>query len=185
MRRVRQKTSAHCGPAVLQMLVSLYDYRISQDSFVKASGIRNIIKSRGMSPKQLGKAIKKLTDLHFYTKQNTTITELFNLVRKYKIPVGVEWQGVFGKYSDGDDGHYSIVVNVDKRERTVTIADPFRNYARRDRVFKIEEFAKRWWDYNVIHLQSRKHRKINDRQLIFLVASDEIKFSRRFKLKKI
>jgi ABC-type bacteriocin/lantibiotic exporter with double-glycine peptidase domain len=184
MKRVRQKSDAHCGPAVLQMLSQFWKLNYTQTEFVKAAHVVNINKT-GLTPKDMALAVKRVTPLQFWVKQKTTINQLAKIINNYKVPVGVEWQGVFGKaYSGFDDGHYSIVVKVDKRKRQVIIADPYRHFAGKDRVFTFTEFAKRWWDFNEIKTKTRKKRVIRDRQLIFVLTPKNRHFPEIMKMKQ-
>jgi len=182
MKRVRQQSNAHCGPAVLQMLAQFWKLTYEQSEFVKAAGIKNIKKTGGMTPKELAMAASKITPLQFWIKQKTTFSQLAKIVNIYKVPVGIEWQGVFGKYSDGYDGHYSVVVRVDKRRKQIIIADPYRHFAGRDRYFSISQFARRWWDFNEVKTRSRKKRVIRDRQLIFLLVPHNRHFPQKLKM---
>lgn len=184
MRRVRQRTSFYCGPATLQMLLLARGVYLPQQRFVEAAGARRRIKRYGMTTEELAKAIKKLAPTHrFWLKKKAKTGEIARIIKKHGYPVGVEWQGVFGKYSDGDDGHFSVVTNVDTRRRKVRIADPFRPFAGRDRQFKLEEFEKRWWDDNVKVDSLGRKRNQKGRHVMFVIAPKELDFPKVFGMK--
>lgn len=152
---------------------------LPQQRFVEAAGARRRIKRYGMTTQELARAVKKLAPgYRFWFKKNARTGEVARIIKSYGYPVGVEWQGVFGKYSDGDDGHFSVVTSVDMRKKKVSLADPFRVFAGRDREFKIKEFEKRWWDENIYvdSLGRQRHRK--ERKMMFLVAPKDSSFPR-------
>ncbi|MEO8580951.1 MAG: cysteine peptidase family C39 domain-containing protein [Patescibacteria group bacterium] len=151
--RVVQQTDSHCGPAVLQLLYAHRKKNFTQDEIVAAARIGKLIKSRGSRPKQLAKAVQKLTpNLQFWFKQGATSEDLHTLIKKYKLPVAINWQGLFyntpeeERRSSGDRGHYSVVINIDPRKDSIRIADPYPDFARKPRTFSLEWFEKRWWD---------------------------------------
>jgi hypothetical protein len=168
MLRTCQLTDSHCGPAVIQMLLSHIDVHVSQNDVVDAADVCNTIQDHGMRVSQMAKAVQKLSPhSQLWYKTKSTIENLQALVIDHQHPVGVNWQGTFDWYfadeyreeageSEDDDenedeeehdyGHYSIVTNIDLTKERMTIVDPFRDYSLKDRIFPIDEFTKRWWD---------------------------------------
>ncbi len=185
--RISQKTFDHCGPAVLEMLVRFLGMKVDQDQFVTAAKVKHKLKKHGMNIADLGSAVHKLIpNVHFWFKQKATLSDLVKITQTYRIPVGVEWQGVFGKYSDGDDGHYSIVTRINRRRKTITLADPFPRFAGTDRTFTLTEFQKRWWDYNdVKNPKTKKLRHVKDHHMLFIVTSKRSRFPHVLKMKQI
>lgn len=178
MPRVTQITTSHCGPAVLQMLVSFLGYDIDQDRFVDAAEIRTRFKDYGITVPEMAEAIHQLTpDLDFWYKKNSTLMELKQVVNVHKFPAGVEWQGVFEEDEDDDDGHYSVATYIDSAHGTIHLADPYEVYAGRDRIFGLHLFEKRWWDVNeVTDIETGLINHIADDRTLFVVTPQYITF---------
>lgn len=170
--RVCQRTSSHCGPAVLEMLAAFLKKHIDQDEFIHGAGIKKIFRHRGMNISEMGRSVKKLMPKYvFWYKHSATIDDLRKLVNRYKVPVGVEWQGVFGEYGDDDNGHYSVLTYIDPKQKILMLADPYFTFAGRDRTFRIPEFQKRWWDENEVQSpETKKHKFVKDHHTIFVIA---------------
>ncbi len=191
LKRVCQKTPSHCGPAVLEMLLSHCGIAVDQEEFVKAAGVAKKIKERGMTVDELALAVKKLVSgFQFWFKRYATISELAKITRSYHYPVGVEWQGIFEfKHDDEDDdedpGHYSVVTYINTKDNLIMLADPYRDYAFKDRQFTILEFERRWWDINeIIDPRTKKHRQVDDYHLMFVVTPQSAAFPRVLGMKK-
>ncbi|MEK7550776.1 MAG: C39 family peptidase [Patescibacteria group bacterium] len=183
MKRIGQKTAVHCGPATIEMLLSYLGKKINQKKISENAGVGvHWFKKYGLTVDNLKTAVNKLfPDLIFWSKENSTIRELSDIVNIKKLPVGIEWQGVFDyeegdfdpKYGveDDDPGHYSVVTGIDIKKGIIIIADPERHYVGRDRKFKIDFFKKRWWDVNEIKSKkTRKTRKKIDKRPMFLIT---------------
>src|SRR3989344_6973377 len=113
MKRVRQRTNSHCGPAVLEMLLSELKIFINQEKFVAAMNVEDKLKHHGMTVTELGDSVKRMVPtVNFWYRRGATVTTLNQLVNEYEVPAGVEWQGIFGKASDGDDGHYAVITRI-------------------------------------------------------------------------
>lgn len=167
MKRAKQVTSSHCGPAVIEALFSFLNFKVSQASVVGSIRADKKIKRVGLNVDDLSMAVKKLGrgNFTFWKKAGATITNLSLIVNKYQYPAGVEWQGVFYEYADGDNGHYCVVTRVNKEAGYLRLADPFFRFAGVDRKFKIKDFEKRWWDENVIGKKT-----VKDRRMMFVVT---------------
>lgn len=173
LKRVRQITNSHCGPAVLVALFSNLGIRVSQKSIVKSLRARNKIKDFGLTIKEMAKAarISGEGETVFWKKINSKVSDLDQIVNKYKYPVGVEWQGVFYENDDGDSGHYGIITRVNKQAGFLRLSDPYRLFAGVDRKFRIKDFLDRWWDENEIRITgTSRRRKIFDYRLIFVIT---------------
>ena len=172
MLRVKQISSAHCGPAVVKMLLSVYGINVKQKQIVAVVGAEAKLKTHGMTVQELGVAVQKLTpQMELWYKTNATIGELAKIIHEYKQPVGVEWQGEFEEYSDDDNGHYAVAVQVDTVNNVVMLADPFKKYAGKDRWFGVVDFERRWWDTNeVIDKATGKRWSMKDDQMMFVVV---------------
>lgn len=167
---VKQITGAHCGAAVMEMLLFTQGENAGQNEIAWAAGVKHKIDAYGMTAEEMATACRRLApELQFWYKLEATITDLSRLVNEYKHPVGVEWQGIFSpEDQDEDDGHYSIVIEVDTGENTIVLIDPY--YAR-ERRLTVMEFQRRWWDHNVIFsANTGKKELVQDKHLLFIVT---------------
>lgn len=169
MKRVKQISSYHCGPAVLSELFSFLGKNFSQLSIVRSIRAKKKIKRFGLNINDLMRATnivgkRKFT---FWSRRNATSRELSLIVNKYKYPVGVEWQGVFYEDEDEDNGHYAVITKIDKDADYLRICDSYSNFFGVDRRFKIKDFEKRWWDVNTI-----KGRNLVDKKVMFVITPE-------------
>ena len=192
LNRVKQITASHCGPAVLVTLLSHFGIEVTQEKIVEAAGIEKTVISRGMSVEQMARAINTaFPSMSFWVKRESEVEDLTRLVREYNYPVGINWQGIFkkgceydvegiGDESDGslgEDGHYSVVIDVDPVQDFVRIADPYGSYAGKDRFFGIKKFVKRWWDDRMDYSRKTKEKKyVYENRLSFLVIPSAFDF---------
>lgn len=175
LKRVSQKTLSHCGPAVLEMLISFLGREIDQEEFVDAVGIRDKLPTNGMLISEMGTAVRILApEMQFWFKENSSLSELRRLVMNYKYPAGVEWQGVFYEEADEDNGHYSVVTYIDTTNNIIMLADPYERFAGSDRIFHILEFEDRWWDENEVRdPETGNTRYERDYHMMFVVTPKE------------
>jgi hypothetical protein len=130
------------------MLLSFAGVGIKQEEVAGAAGVEHRLAVHGMSVPEMGLAVTRLSpDTEFWFKHHSSVGEVNKIVHEFGFPVGVEWQGEFGSFTDDDNGHYSIVVDVNKPHGTITIADPYEGH---DRIFGIHVFENRWWDVNEV-----------------------------------
>jgi hypothetical protein len=163
------------------MLTQYAGGTVSQHGIVKAAGTELSYKKRGMTVAELATGLLKLkADLNFYYKARATINDLDFLINILQIPVGVEWQGEFGVYADEDNGHYSVMTSISRETNLLTLADPFSEFAGKDRVFTIDQFRKRWWDIN----ETADGKEKKDERMLFLVARPEITLPKTLGLKR-
>jgi len=200
-----QISESHCGPAVIQILLSSLGVEVTQEEVAEAGGATNLIAMDGMRVDQLARAVQRLAPLVlFYYKDHASIDELVRVVNDYRHPVGVEWQGLFedepeqqpagtkpdsadqadlsadGESEDNDYGHYSLVVRADRRKRQLIIADPYKDYFSQARVFSFGVFDQRWYDYNeVSDPVSGLPVPVIDDHLMFVVVRRNVLFPRR------
>jgi hypothetical protein len=167
MKRVKQITVFHCGPAVIEALFSFLGVRVSQTGVVKSLRAFKKIKRIGLSVKDLARATHALGHgkYVFWKKANSKISDIETIITKYKFPVGVEWQGVFYEFEDEDNGHYCIVTKVDREGGFLRLSDPFHAFSGIDRKLGIKFFTQRWWDTNLV-----KGRILKDRRMLFVVV---------------
>lgn len=200
-----QISESHCGPAVIQMLLSRLSVDVTQEAVAEAGGATNLIEMNGVRVDQLARAVRRLSpQLHFYYKNHATIDELARVVIDYQHPAGVEWQGIFedeaeqqfsepkpgaadqaalladSETEDSDYGHYSLVVRADRRKRQLTIADPYKDYISQDRVFSFDVFDRRWYDFNEVPDPiSGQPVLVEDDHLIFVITRRNVLFPQR------
>ena len=182
LKRVKQITSSHCGPAVLVSLFSFLGVRTSQGRIVKSLRAENKIVDTGLVIKDLSRTVRIVGkgQFTFWKKEGATIGDLDKIVNKYKVPVGIEWQGVFYEDEEGDNGHYCIITEVSRAKGYLKLADPYKRFAGLDRKFRISDFEKRWWDSNEVAIPYSKIKKlVYDKKLMFLITSKKETFPRR------
>lgn len=177
MKRRRQITDSHCGPAVIQMLYSNLGLDIKQRDIASAAGVKDKIFVYGTTIPEMMQAVASLTpDLTFWYKNLSTKEELDFVINKVKYPVGVGWQGIFYEYEDEDDGHYSVATGINIPEDIIYLADPFIIFAGRDRRIKLHAFLKRWWDVNEIVNPATKEvtHQADDQVMFVITPKDEV-----------
>ncbi len=182
--RVRQISEYHCGPAVLQMLLGLNGVHVNQQYLTELADVAATIETRGTRVDQLARAVAWLrAGVRLWYKNYANAEDLVAVVSRYRCPAGVEWQGLFEEreededFASGDYGHYSIVTHVDTRRGLITIRDPYPDFWRADRVFRLDWFIKRWWDVNAVPVaEIGPLRLIEDRRMLFIVTGARARF---------
>jgi len=131
-----RQTPGFCGPASLKMVLDYYGISVSEKELAKLAGYSE---KKGTSIEGLMKAAGHF-GLHSFVKSNSSLEDLEFFIKK-KIPVIVDW---FFE----DDGHYSVVVDINKKE--VVLMDPVLRkvliFVRRRR-FPPEVFFRIWFDF--------------------------------------
>lgn len=181
MERVKQISVSHCGPAVIATLYSHLGVKVSQRSMVASLRAQNKIKEFGFNMHDMAKAAKIAGkgEFSFWKKTNSKVSDLDAAINKYKVPVGVEWQGVFYEDEDEDNGHFSVITKVDKERGFLRIADPYHKFVGVDRKFGIKEFERRWWDENMI-----KGRNLHDKRVMFVITKKGESWPKKLGLNK-
>jgi hypothetical protein len=183
--RFTQISESHCGPAVIQMLLSNLGIEVSQEAVAAAGGAADLIALNGMRVDQLARAVRLLApQAQFWCKDHASASDLARLVNDFHYPVGVEWQGLFedrveDESEEGDYGHYSAVILVDEENRQVVIADPYKDFRSQDRIFSLDWFVTRWYDFNEVEdAHTGKLRTVEDRRLLFIITPADETFPR-------
>ncbi len=131
-----RETPGLCGPASLKMVLDYYGVSASEQELAKLTGSS---KEKGTSIEGLIKAVKHF-GFNVFVKENSTLNDLKYFIKR-NIPVIVDW---FAE----DDGHYSVVVDINKKN--VVLMDPALRkilvYIRR-RKFSPETFQRVWFDF--------------------------------------
>ena len=126
-----QSAHGYCGPACLKMVLGYFGVKKSERELVRLTGATQ---KSGIGARGLLKAARQL-GFRGFAKDSATFGDLRNCVMRRRIPVIVDW------FSE-DDGHYSVVVGID-RERIV-LADPENG---RRRAMPLSVFRRVWFDY--------------------------------------
>jgi hypothetical protein len=190
MKRISQITDSHCGPAVIQMLLSNVDVSATQEDVALAAGVKDVIEMHGTRVDQLAQAVKTLApEMQFWYKEHATLDDVYTLVDRYQYPVAVEWQGVFEDEGEEDPepdyGHYSVITHVDPEKDVLVIVDPYRDYVQQDRVFGLKEFDERWYDFNMApDPATGKERLVTDDHMLFIVTPRAAQFPAEIGLKR-
>ena len=203
--RVRQVTGAYCGPAVVQILAAHFGVALDQEAIVDAAGVRDKIELRGISVEQMAKAVGVLMpDYTLWIKMESSLDDIEKMVRVYNYPVAVNWQGIFEKneyanrltpaqmeaYEDeeeckGEEGHYSVVVDIDKTMNYVRIMDPYGHYSEEDRFIALGEFEQRWWDDRMDYPEDGTKQYFYAKQLMFALVPRGISLPENIGMKEI
>src|SRR3989344_5318099 len=189
LSRARQETGSYCGPAVMQMLVSSLGLSMDQETLVDACKARKTVMSEGIPLVDLSKGLKIIyPELVVWQKENSSVDDIQKLLEAGYF-VGVDWQGIFNsdEYGDeiwnsndklmqwwkkvihepiavGDQGHYCVALEVNKKKGYLRFADPYGHYAGKDRFVALWEFEERWWDDRLDRdTQGRKKDVFEDR----------------------
>lgn len=126
-----RQTSGMCGPACLKMVLEYYGIKMSEKKLAKMCGATA---SLGSNAGRILATAKKL-GFKGFIKDSATISELAKFLKK-DMPVIVDWFSV-------NDGHYSVVVGLDKRY--VYLEDPELG---RLNVIEKDVFRRVWFDFN-------------------------------------
>lgn len=126
----RQKIN-YCGPAALKMVLSYYGIEKTEEEL---AGLAGCTADQGASAQQLISAAKNL-GLQGIIKDKASLTEIKACVVDKKIPVIVDW---FWQ----DDGHYSVVVDID--QENIHLLDPGLGHLR---AMRLKDFYRVWFDF--------------------------------------
>ncbi|OIO46716.1 MAG: hypothetical protein AUJ31_01140 [Parcubacteria group bacterium CG1_02_39_15] len=135
-----RQTPGLCGPASLKIIFDYYGVSVSETKIAKAAGAT---RGKGCSIKGLIKAAKYF-GFKTYLKKKSSLDNLKYFVKK-KVPVIVDW---FFE----DDGHYSVVADIDKNN--ITLIDP--SLKRGIRKFSNEKFLRIWFDFPGKYIKDSK-----------------------------
>jgi len=135
-----RQTPGLCGPDSLKIIFDYYGVSVSETKIAKAAGAT---RGKGCSIKGLIKAAKYF-GFKTYLKKKSSLDNLKYFVKK-KVPVIVDW---FFE----DDGHYSVVADIDKNN--ITLIDP--SLKRGIRKFSNEKFLRIWFDFPGKYIKDSK-----------------------------
>ena len=133
------QTSGFCGPASLKMVLEYYGVNKSEKELARLCKHKI---SKGVSAENILKAAKKL-GMKGFIKDFSEISDIKKYVIGKKIPVIVDWFSV-------DEGHYSVVIGIDKKN--IYLQDPELG---RIRTLGIGSFKRVWFDFLGDFLRSK------------------------------
>jgi hypothetical protein len=124
----------------LKMVLDFYGMVVSEADLAKAAGST---REKGTTLEGIVKAAKHY-GFHVFYKDNATLDDIRYFIKR-DIPVMVDW---FSPFGGSYDGHYSVVVDINKKE--IILMDPELEkiliYARRRKLL-LEDFYKLWFDF--------------------------------------
>lgn len=169
------------------MLLAQRGVAANQDRLTELAEIETTISVHGARVDQLARAVERLREgVCLWRKDRTTLADLAALIRDYRTPAGVEWQGLFEDdeadedFAAADYGHYSIVTRIDPQRNSLTLRDPYPDFCHKDRVFAMDWFVSRWWDVNLAPAPATGIlRPVEDRRVMFVVAGERARFPAR------
>lgn len=138
VKSYRQKPEL-CGPASLKMVLDFIGIEKTENELAEMTGY---IPTKGTKSEGLIKAAKKL-GLKVFQKDFAEIEDLKEYVINKKIPVIVDWFST-------DDGHYSVVVDID--DKNIYMQDPELGNLR---TMDLEIFKRVWFDFTGNFLDSK------------------------------
>ena len=150
----RQRTN-YCGPASLKMVLEYYGIKKTEHQLVRLTKAH---KTKGIEAEGMLRAARKLK-LTGFIKDFSTLKDLNREVIKNKRPVIVGW------FSE-DDGHYSIVVDIDKEN--IHMQDPDLGQVR---AMRLDLFYRLWFDFPGDYIVSRN--KITVRRMLVLYKKNK------------
>lgn len=171
IKRFQQPGTVECGPAAVCAAISLYPEwmpKFSVGSVITAAGVTDTIQNRGTTVAELAKAVEVLSDrqLKLLYKVGGTIDDIRELLGQ-NVPVVVDWQGSTLEGSDGNKGHYSLVVGVD--DQVLQMVDSLPDFPG-DRIESINSFESLWWDTDSVLDKSGQEKIISTKHLLFIIV---------------
>ncbi len=171
IKRFQQPGIVECGPAAVCAAISLYpDWmpKFSVGSIITAAGVTDTIQNTGTTVAELAKGVEVLSDkqLKLLYKVSGTIDDIRKLIGQ-SVPVVVDWQGSTLEGSDGNRGHYSLVIGID--HQTLRMVDSLPDFPG-VRTVPIDSFVSLWWDTDSIFDKSGKEKIILTNHLLFIIV---------------
>lgn len=133
----RQKTGL-CGPAVLKMVLAYYGVEVTENELAERT---HCDPELGIGGEKMLEVVNQM-GMKGYIKDNASFEDLEDLVVKKGIPVIVDW------FSE-DDGHYSVVVDLDGEN--IYLQDPEIGHLR---AMRRSKFYRVWFDFPGESLQN-------------------------------
>lgn len=171
IKRFQQPGTVECGPAAVCAAISLYpDWmpKFSVGSVITAAGVTDTIQNRGTTVAELAKGVEVLSDkqLRLLYKVRGTIDDISKLLAQ-NVPVIVDWQGSTLEGSDGNKGHYSLIIGAD--DQVLRMVDSLPDFPG-IRTEPISSFERLWWDTDSVLDKSGKEKIISTKHLLFIIV---------------
>jgi predicted double-glycine peptidase len=146
----RQQTG-HCGPASLKMVLDYYGLDKSEQELIELTDCNMDL---GV---EAGRLLTTAQDLGFngYIKDNAELPDIKQEVIEHKRPVIVDW------FSE-DDGHYSVVVDIN--DENIYLLDPELGYVR---AMRLNKFYRVWFDFPGEYIKTKDDLTIRRMIVIF------------------
>lgn len=160
-----------CGPAAVCAAISIHSdwtTKFSVGSLITAAGVTDTIQNRGTTVAELARGVDVLSEkqLSLLYKVGGTIDDVRELLGQ-NIPVIVDWQGSTLEGSDGNKGHYSVVIGVD--DQTFRMVDSLPDFPG-IRTEPISSFESLWWDTDSVIDTSGKEKIVSTKHLLFIIV---------------
>lgn len=134
-----RQTAGLCGPASLKIVLDYYGIRVTESAVARIAGTS---KKKGASKDGLTRAARYF-GLEVFAKEKSSLDDLRRFIQK-GMPVIVDW------FSE-DEGHYSVVVDIDKKD--IVLMDP---ELAKERRMSLERFQRLWFDFPGKFIKNQK-----------------------------
>jgi predicted double-glycine peptidase len=132
-----EQRSDYCGPASLKMVLHHFKIEKTEKQIINAVKAKHGL---GIEAEDLLKYAKKL-GLKGKIKDHSELGDLTRWVKKKKIPVIIEW-------FEEDDGHFSVVTDIDREN--VYLQDPDLGHIR---AMRRDIFLRVWFTFPTKYLK--------------------------------
>ena len=146
----RQKTG-YCGPASLKMVLDYYGVEKSEKDLAELTDCTMEV---GVEGEKLVEVAKRL-GLAGQIKDDASLDDIRHFVLEKQVPVIVDW-------FDEDDGHYSVVVDID--DTHIYFVDPSIGMVR---TMALEKFWRVWFDFPGEYIRTKDDLTIRRMMIIY------------------
>lgn len=133
-----QQRPGFCGIASLKIILNFFGINKTEKQIIKMSVTTP---AKGIEAEDLVKVAKKFK-LKAFIKDRAEIKDIKRYVKEKKIPIIVEW------FLE-DDGHFSVVIDIDKEN--IYLQDPDLGYMR---AMRIPVFMRVWFSFPGKYMKS-------------------------------
>ncbi len=127
----RQTDAGLCGPACVKMILGYHGITASERNIAK---IARASREKGTSAQNLVRAAEHY-GCDAFVQDSSAIADIRRYVQKERIPVIVD-------FFEGDDGHYSVIVGIDKEN--ICLQNPAMG---RCHAMSLQNFRRVWFDF--------------------------------------
>ncbi|MBM3200071.1 hypothetical protein FJZ53_03965 [Candidatus Woesearchaeota archaeon] len=151
VKTFQQTQTGYCGPASLKMVLAYFGVEKSEKQLAR---LTRCSKKYGSEAEHILSAVKTL-GFKGLVKDFSSFDDIRKFVINKRIPVIVDWFSV-------DDGHYSVVVGIDKK--SIHFNDPENGKLRE---MSLKKFKTVWFDFPEDFLRSKKDLRIRRMLVIY------------------